>query len=94
MSAPNRASFATLLATVALTFAAHAVSAQPQLTTVVASDAASIRAWDTRVDAMLRSGELQREISATVQNNGIFLSFCRACQPGTAADDAGHCAVL
>ena len=59
MSAPNRASFATLLATLALTFAGHAVSAQPPLTTVVASDAASIRAWDTRVDAMLRSGDLE-----------------------------------
>lgn len=58
MSALNRASFATLLAAVALAFAAQGASAQPQLTTVVASEAASIRAWDTHVDAMLRSGEL------------------------------------
>ena len=59
MSAPNRASFATVLATLALTFAGQAVSAQPQLTTVVASDATSIRAWDTAMDAMLRSGDLE-----------------------------------
>ena len=49
-----RAAFATALLVVAVP-----AFAQIQPTTIVATNAASLRTWDSTVDAMLRAGDLE-----------------------------------
>jgi thermolysin len=59
VSATRPALYPTLILLLSLVATPASVRAQPRLTTIVASDPVSIRAWDANVDRMLRSGDLE-----------------------------------
>lgn len=59
MGARIRAFTASMFTLVAVAATTAAAAAQPRLTTALASEPASIRAWDTTIDTMMRAGDLE-----------------------------------
>jgi Zn-dependent metalloprotease len=59
VTAINRALRLSILVWMGMALTAESTSAQARVNTIVASDPATIRAWDATLDAMLRSGDLK-----------------------------------
>ena len=59
MTAINRALRLSILVWMGMALTAESTSAQARVNTIVASDPATIRAWDATLDAMVRSGDLK-----------------------------------